>query len=251
MGGGGEGAGAHERATVAGLFYDGPDAERAIYALRDAGFEDSQIGVAMRDRSRQDDLTQETGTKAVQAGTAGAVGGGILGGVLGLLAGLGAVAIPGVGPVIAGGVLGTTLAGAGIGAAAGGLAGALIGMGIPEDEARHFERGFTQGGILLTVDAGDRAREASRILANAGGDLGPRYEERLAPSNLMEGELRIPVMEEPTGRADPLAGHVDTPLSGRVNVERDAEFPAWRGEERRFGDDPNYGGPERRRTMLR
>lgn len=251
MGGAGERVGAQERATVAGLFYDGPEAERAIYALRDAGFQDAQIGVAMRDRSQQDDLTEGTGTKAVQAGTAGAVGGGILGGVIGLLAGLGAVAIPGVGPVIAGGVLGTTLAGAGIGAAAGGLAGALIGMGIPEDDARHFEHGFTQGGILLTVDAGDRVREARRILANAGADLGPRHEERLAPSNLMEGELRIPVMEEPATSADPLAGHVDMPLAGRVNVESDARQTAWHGDERRFGDDPNYAGPERRRTMLR
>lgn len=240
-----------QRETVVGLFFNGPDAERAIYALRNAGFKDEQIGVAVRDRSQRDDLAGETGTKAVQGGAAGAVSGGVLGGVIGLLAGLGVAAVPGIGPVIAGGVLGSMLAGAGIGAAAGGLAGVLIGMGIPEAEARHFERGFSKGGILITVYAGGRAREAREIMAHEGADTGPSREARLASSNLLEGELRIPVTEEPTGSTDPLGGHVDTPLAGRVNVESDVDYPAWRGDERRHGDDPNYRGPERRRTVLR
>ncbi len=159
--------------TVVGLFQDQPSAERAIQRLMAAGFTDQQIGVAIRDREQQQQLTESTGTQAAEDATKGAVGGGVVGGVIGLLAGVGALAIPGVGPIIAGGALASTLAGAGIGAAAGGLLGALVGMGVPEEDARHFEKGFEQGGILVTVRAGDRADLARQALTEVGADLGP------------------------------------------------------------------------------
>jgi uncharacterized protein (TIGR02271 family) len=82
------------------------------------------------------------------------------------------LAIPGVGPIIAGGALASTLAGAGIGAAAGGLLGALMGMGIPEEDARHFDEGFRSGGTLVTVNAQGREEEARECLYEAGADLG-------------------------------------------------------------------------------
>jgi hypothetical protein len=108
------------------------------------------------------------------------VGGGLLGGALGLLVGLGALAIPGIGPVLAGGALatafglggGTAVAGAGIGAAAGGVLGALVGLGIPEHEAKHFEAGFQAGGVLVTVNGGERALDALTILEHHGADTG-------------------------------------------------------------------------------
>ena len=90
-----------------------------------------------------------------------------------LLAGVGALAIPGVGPIIAGGALASTLAGAGIGAAAGGIIGALAGMGVPEEDARHFERGFQQGGVLVTVAAGGRCRAGPGGAARARGRSRP------------------------------------------------------------------------------
>ena len=159
--------------TVVGLFRDQPAAERAIQRLTAAGFTEKQIGVAVRDREQQAAITEGTGTQAAEGAKAGAVSGGVLGGVVGLLAGVGALAIPGIGPIIAGGALASTLAGAGIGAAAGGLVGALVGMGIPEEDARHFEQGFQQGGILVTVDAGTRSVEARQLLTETGADLGP------------------------------------------------------------------------------
>lgn len=159
--------------TVVGLFQDQPSAERAIQRLTAAGFTEQQIGVAIRDREQQDQLTESTGTQAAQDATKGAVGGGVVGGVIGLLAGVGALAIPGVGPIIAGGALASTLAGAGVGAAAGGLLGALVGMGVPEEDARHFEEGFQRGGILVTVQAGERADLARQALTDVGADLGP------------------------------------------------------------------------------
>src|SRR3954471_8462417 len=158
--------------TVVGLFHNQADAERAIQRLKEYGFSENQIGVALKDRKRQDELIEGTGTQAAEGAAAGALGGGVLGGVIGLLAGVGALAIPGVGPIIAGGTLASTLAGAGIGAAAGGLIGALAGMGVPEEDARHFDQGFQAGGTLVTVDAGSRAAEARECLYESGADLG-------------------------------------------------------------------------------
>jgi uncharacterized protein (TIGR02271 family) len=160
------------RGTVVGLFHNQADAERAIQRLKNEGFSENQIGVAIKDRERQQDLVEGTGTQAAEGAATGAIGGGVLGGVIGLLAGVGALAIPGVCPIIAGGTLASTLAGAGIGAAAGGLLGALVGMGVPEEDAQHFDKGFRAGGTLVTVDAGSRADEARRCLYEAGADLG-------------------------------------------------------------------------------
>src|SRR5215203_2092875 len=161
-----------QRGTVVGLFKNQVDAERAIERLKQAGFTENQIGVAMRDRSQQKELIEGTGTQAAEGAATGAISGGVLGGVIGLLAGVGALAIPGVGPIIAGGALASTLAGAGIGAAAGGLLGALMGMGIPEEDARHFDEGFRAGGILVTVSAQGREEEARQCLYETGADLG-------------------------------------------------------------------------------
>ncbi|HEV8636198.1 MAG TPA: general stress protein [Chloroflexota bacterium] len=178
------------RQTIAGLFLDRFAAEQAIHALKADGFASDQIGVAMRDRTAQGTLIEETGASAAATATTGALGGGLLGGLVGFLVGAGALAIPGIGPVVAGGVLastfglagGTAIAGAGIGAAAGGMVGALVGMGIPEEEARHFETGVRAGGTLVTVSAGGRASEALAILERHGADTGPEaYEEATTP----------------------------------------------------------------------
>jgi len=183
--------------TVVGLFADQPAAERGIQALKAAGFSEQQIGVAVRDKEQQQELTEGTGTQAAEGATTGAVGGGVLGGVVGLLAGVGALAIPGIGPIIAGGALASTLAGAGIGAAAGGLIGALAGMGVPEEDARHFERGFQQGEVLVTVQAGAEAERARQTLLASGADLGPAQNVSRAPTAAtLEGEDRLQLREE-------------------------------------------------------
>ena len=169
------------RAVVAAVFTDRTQAERAIDALRAAGFTGKQVGVAMRDRTEAGELIKDTGASAVEGAVSGAVGGGLLGGVAGFLVGLvSALIIPGVGPVIAAGALasalgaagGTAVAGAGIGAAAGGLVGALTGLGFPEEEARYFETNFRTGGVLVTVQTEGRSTEAVNILQRYGGDLG-------------------------------------------------------------------------------
>ena len=49
------------RTVVAAVFDDRADVERAINALRDAGFPGDRIGVALRDRTAQGELMEETG----------------------------------------------------------------------------------------------------------------------------------------------------------------------------------------------
>src|SRR5512141_1686487 len=164
--------------VVVALFRHSAAAENAIRALQDAGFPRDAIGVAVRDRTAQGRLAAETDSKAAEGAATGALSGGALGGLVGLLVGIGALAIPGLGPVIAGGALastlgvagGTAVAGAGIGAATGGILGALVGMGIPDEEAQHFDRGFREGGTLVTLEAAGREMEAREILGRFGGD---------------------------------------------------------------------------------
>ena len=326
--------------TVVGLFADLPAAERGIEALKAAGFSEQQIGVAVRDKQQQKDLTEGTGSQAAEGAASGAMGGGVLGSVVGLLAGVGALAIPGIGPIVAGGVLASTLAGAGIGAAAGGIIGALAGMGVPDEDARHFERGFQQGGVLVTVEAGGEVERVRQVLLAADADLGPTQgissrqpmiataegsdrlqlreeqldvekervqvgevrlrkeivteqrnvevpvtreevviERRAAAGDepvdgaIGEGdEVRIPLMEEEvrvektpvvreevsirkrqvqdTQRVSETVRREEARIEsqGETSIsERAGETPeAWRGNERRYGDDATYTGPERR-----
>jgi hypothetical protein len=104
--------------TVVGLFNNRHHAEAAIRDLKDAGFTDEQIGVAMQDKSEQTELMDATGSNAAEGAAKGAVSGGVVGGLIGLL---GSLLVPGFGPIVVGGVLASTLAGAGLGAAAGGI----------------------------------------------------------------------------------------------------------------------------------
>jgi hypothetical protein len=163
--------------TVVGLFADRPRAEQAIRDLKSAGFSEEQIGVAMQDRQEQQELIDDSGSQAAEGAAKGAVSGGLVGGLIGLI---GSLLIPGVGPIVVGGVLASTLTGAGIGAATGGLIGALMGLGVPEEDAQHFDRGLRSGGILLTVSAGSRTAEAISILQGQSADLGPSGVSRYA-----------------------------------------------------------------------
>lgn len=243
------------RSTVVGMFEDRSDAERAIDDLKNAGFSEDQIGVAMRDRTAQGQLMEDTGTQAAEGAAAGIVSGGVLGGIVGALIGVGALAIPGIGPVIAGGALasafgvagGTAIAGAGIGAASGGILGGLIGLGIPEHEAEHFERGFKAGGILVTVKAGRQAPEAFAILQRYGADTGPSTP---APANSATTDYartaapKTDVADERQGRLQLREEQLDV-QEERVQTGG-AVLRDYFGSERRYRDDTSYRGPERR-----
>jgi uncharacterized protein (TIGR02271 family) len=177
--------------TAVAVFNDRSDAQRAIAELRQAGFSEDQIGVTARDAGDQqalkaDDDGHSHGNRAAKGAATGLAAGAGVGALwgLGILAGV----IPAIGPAIAGGTLGILLSSAGAGAATAGLAGALIGLGIPEDEAHHYEEEFRAGRIVVTVAAKDRYAQAMSILRSASGDDIEQSRSRRASSAARDNE---------------------------------------------------------------
>jgi hypothetical protein len=163
-----------------GLFYSRDEAEAALRALKDDGFDMNRVNIIAKDADQvtqsaglDTDTAHDDGNNAAEGAGAGATSGAVLGGITGLLIGLGTLAIPGVGPIIVAGeaatAIATTLAGAGIGAAAGGIIGGLIGLGIPEDKAKVYSDRIGSGSYLLMVNGtNDDISRAERILHNHG-----------------------------------------------------------------------------------
>jgi hypothetical protein len=157
------------------IFPDRTSFERALEALRAAGFRNSDISAILPERDRTTkDFAHEINSKAPEGATAGAASGAAVGGVLGWLVGIGALAIPGVGPLVAAGPIVAALAGAGAVGATGGLVGGLVGTGIPEVEAKRFAGRIREGGYLVSVHCDDNewAKRAKEILeATHGRDV--------------------------------------------------------------------------------
>jgi hypothetical protein len=161
-----------------GLFYSRDEAEAALRALKDDGFNMKRVNVIAKDADQVTEsagvnTAKDEGNNAAEGAGAGATSGAVLGGIGGLLVGLGTLAIPGVGPLIVAGeaatTIATTLAGAGIGAAAGGIIGGLVGLGIPEDKAKIYSDRVGSGSYLVMVNGtDDDISRAERILHDNG-----------------------------------------------------------------------------------
>ncbi|AGY57108.1 general stress protein [Gloeobacter kilaueensis] len=149
-----------QRGIVAGLFEDRQQAEQAVVDLDANGFNLDNLGIAVADRQQQRDLINATGTQSVEEVAQGGTG------LLGTLVNLVRPREP--------------LSG-------NDLVAVLIGMGLTEEEARHFEQGVERGAILVTVQArGLRTSEAISILRRHGADLalpGPDGQLPLDPGN--------------------------------------------------------------------
>lgn len=155
--------------TVLATFDNLEDAHEAIHDLTEAGFNRSDIGLAMYDPdNKYSDFDDEDISGAEGAGI-GAVAGGIFGAVIGLAA----ITIPGVGPVVAAGPLAAAigaLTGAGVGAASGavtgGITGSLVKLGVPEEDTHYYAESLRQGSALVSVTAhefdADRAMQILR-----------------------------------------------------------------------------------------
>jgi len=167
--------------TVAGVFHNPSDAEKALNALKNANFTPDQVSVVAKDTRETESMVERSGMAGAETSgaTAGAFLGGITGGIAGWLVGIGALAIPGIGPVVAAGALATTLGGAAVGAVAGGLIGALVGAGIPEDDARSYQTHVSEGRILITAQAtsAGQAQEARDAFDRHGGSDVRAYDQ--------------------------------------------------------------------------
>lgn len=162
-------AGGRSTSTAGGYvtgLYSTPDAASRAYQdlTTRHGYRPEDVNVLMTDDTRKRHFGDvkpgtelEGGTKAAEGmGVGGAIGGGVGAAIAALFAVGTSIAIPGLGLVVAGPIA-AALAGAGAGAATGGLIGALVGAGIPEERAREYERGLSEGGIVI----GTRARDAA------------------------------------------------------------------------------------------
>ena len=73
-----------------------------------------------------------------------------------------------MGPAIAAGTLGVIVSNAAAGAGIVGVAGALIGAGVPEHEAKYYDKEFEAGRTIVTVTADGQADKATAILRRYG-----------------------------------------------------------------------------------
>ena len=151
---------------IGGVFAVAEDAEKAINELKIQGYQSEDISVFAKDKDQVDKIEDETGTNvtaekdgrgknAGKGAGIGAVSGGVLGGIVGLIAEAGLLAIPGIGPLVAAGPIATTLAGLGIGAGGGGIVGALVGVGIPEEQAKEYEKYLKDNKVIVLVEVNE------------------------------------------------------------------------------------------------
>ncbi|MHB8955402.1 MAG: YsnF/AvaK domain-containing protein [Pirellulaceae bacterium] len=210
-----------EKDTLVGVFDNREYAQQAVRELKQAGFREDQIGIATRSDEHSETATQE-GSLAEEGAIAGVATGAGIGGLwaLGIAAGF----LPAIGPVIAGGILASLVASAAAGAAVGGLAGALIGLGIPEEEAEHYEQEFRAGRTIVTVKPDGRYQEALAILRRFGAtdasmrgtDAAMRAEDRsFADTRRSGADESIELHEEQ------LDVHKDTVKTGEVRVRKE------------------------------
>jgi hypothetical protein len=168
---------AEQNRMMTGLFRDRESAERAYQALEGRGYQREDLNVLMTDETRKkyfaDGSTAKTelGTKALEGAGVGAGVGAVTGGVIAAVVAAATIAIPGVGLVVAG-PLAAALAGAGAGSVAGGAIGALVGAGIPEERAKQYQTGLSEGGIVLGVKprSDDDAEYVEREWKNSRGE---------------------------------------------------------------------------------
>jgi hypothetical protein len=154
--------------TLIAAFSDRNEAQSAVEDLRSAGFEEDQIGFALRgtDVIEGGMAHDATGTKDGQGAVKGIATGSVVGGILGAVA---AAVVPGIGPAVAGAMLAGAAGGAAGGAAVGGIFGALSGLGASEEEAVRYQQEFQSGKAIVAVQAGERYPEACDIIQRHGG----------------------------------------------------------------------------------
>lgn len=153
--------------TLIAIFDDRLKAEQAVREMEASGFKEDQIGYVVRgtDVAAGGMVTDTVGAKDARGAMAGAATGALAGGAL--AATVTALLLPGVGPVVAAGALAMFIGYAGAGAAVGGIIGAMVGLGVSEEEARHYEQLFHEGKAIVAVKGATPV--AADILARYGG----------------------------------------------------------------------------------
>ena len=151
-------------AKLVATFSNSDAAERAIDALKRAGYDDREISLVSKDDRHHDEGggrgpgDRRGGQTRDGVGDGTAWGAGIGAGAT-LLASAGLLVIPGIGPLLALGPLAAGLTGA----AAGGLVGAFVDWGVPAGESTHLEKEVKEGRAVLLIKA-EKPDQAEQIL---------------------------------------------------------------------------------------
>lgn len=210
-----------------GVFKSRRDAENALSALRDSGFTMDKISVLAKDADRNEEIAgvdvqdrnqmkDDGGNEASEGAGIGAVTGTALGGLGGLLVGLEALVIPGVGPFLAAGTVATTLAGAGLGAASGAIVGALAGLGIPEEDAKAYDKRVSQGDYLVLIEGtATEIERAGSLLRNRGLEQWNIYD--------LAGDDRTDINTSATSMDRQTATYRDETVSDRQTIDVDKD----------------------------
>jgi hypothetical protein len=114
-----------------------------------------------------------------------------------------------------------TLSGIALGAVAGGFLGAMIALGIPEEDARHYQQEFEAGRIIITVRAGDRIMEALEILRRNGAlEANSRFGQPVDPdviaANSVEDEA-TQKYDRPLKWGEPKPNNVDDEVTQKYD----------------------------------
>lgn len=147
---------------VSGLFNSYSNVEALLDELNTRGINDENLNIVMSEKTKSKFSSNDNSptlqnkmdnNKMSEGLSTGAVSGGVLGAIIGGLTLVGTLAVPGAGLLAAGSIIGA-LSGGATGAAAGGLVGALIGMGVPDDEAKDYDRALNEensSNVLIVV----------------------------------------------------------------------------------------------------
>ncbi len=160
--------GQEEKRLVVRLFDTAQDADEAVEALDEAGFDRSEIE-GVEDVRDDVGVYEGEGTTIGESVLSGAIGGAIWGIPIGAAAGVGLQVIPGMEMMVMESEVVTwfsvTMAGVIVGAFFGAILGFLIGTGVTEEDVYLYDDSVKHGRKLLKLcTATDRVMEAEKVL---------------------------------------------------------------------------------------
>jgi hypothetical protein len=147
-------ASADVKRVIISALHDLTRAEAVVRSLQESGFSKDDISILLAARKTRLNKSDRRIRRVATSLPLGAGLGGLTGVLLSVLGFTGSVALPGAGVVFGSGTLLTALLeGANAGVAFGTVSGALVGLGVPEVEARYYERRMRHGDLLVSVQA--------------------------------------------------------------------------------------------------
>ena len=135
---------------VSGLFSSETNVQALLIDLQRQGIGPELVNILMSNQTRDHYADLEKDTKIPEGASIGGLSGGTLGAVIGGLTMAGSLLVPGLNLLVAGPIVGV-IAGGAVGTAAGGLVGALVGAGMPEYEAKSYEKQLEQDGNVVVL----------------------------------------------------------------------------------------------------